>query len=813
MLIIRKSFIYREKEGTMDLLNLHLDKTKTDILHKKKIYTVESFLRKYPLHYYDFTTIYPLNYLDKNVSQKMAEGQAFAITGIVRYSTLSVDQHGLPMFKMQVTDDITRNTLNVIIIGVEQYKYKLLEDHLLNPYRKKINIPDNLNTVILPASEKLSIWKKVMEINNLDEPSLFSLCRLNTKGYDRYSKMSIKELADLLPDGIMNYVNYYCPNNAYYKNQVLRWYARGLRLDLSIYKILLSAVNIETLLHENMHVMVGGMIRYSEDYHSYSVLNPYLITEEIEQHKGFAVQYSQMKGFTPEEYKHMVNTALSLISKEEYLPSFVIEEMRLPSFYNGLYMIHYPSSIQDIVFAKRRTTFEDMLYFALKIESNKPSRQEQAPMMKKEEKMQKYISSLPYELTKGQKDAILEISQNMSDGKTNHSLIQGDVGTGKTCVAFALMLKAVDNGFQAALAAPYTTLASQHYHDFKELEKALNIHVVLLTSEMKAAEKKKALQMIESGEADIIIGTHSIFTDKVNYKNLGIIIQDEEHKFGVIHRKEFEEKGINGCHKLTMSATPIPKSLAETIYGSGTSIITITDKPANRLPIKTAISDSDKACADFIISEVRKHHQAYIVCPAIEQGKKKNKDMPSIEEFETIYRPLFDHADVSMAVLTGKMKQQEKEMIMQDFKDGKIDVLMATTVIEVGINVPNATVMLIVGADRFGFSTLHQLRGRVGRGKAQSYCLLETKAENTKLSFMTSTNDGFKIAEKDLELRGPGTLFGERQSGDNYFVDLMLTYPKIFKLAKNYAIKLLEEKQGQRIIETYETMFLPDNDA
>lgn len=269
------------------------------------------------------------------------------------------------------------------------------------------------------------------------------------------------------------------------------------------------------------------------------------------------------------------------------------------------------------------------------------------------------------------------------------------------------------------------------------------------------------------------------------------------------------EKGIPHCHQITMSATPIPKSLADMVYGNHTGFITITDKPANRLPVKTAVTSRDEAAAKVMIREIKAGHQAYIVCPAIETNGK-TPDIASIERKEAVYRSLFAGTGIRMEVLTGKMKAQEKMEIMKEFASGAIDVLMATTVIEVGMNVPNATVITITGADRFGFSTLHQLRGRVGRGKDQAYCILQTETPNEKLQFLTQTNDGFLIAEKDLELRGPGTLFGERQSGSNYFVDLMLAYPNMFAWIKRETEELCRKETGKDIVRRYEELFLPE---
>ena len=340
----------------------------------------------------------------------------------------------------------------------------------------------------------------------------------------------------------------------------------------------------------------------------------------------------------------------------------------------------------------------------------------------------------------------------------------------------------------------------------EKIAEMVGVKVVFLTSDIKGKKKKETLEMIRSGEAQVIIGTHSIFSSDVEYKNLALIITDEEHKFGVVHRDSFREKALEGFHQITMSATPIPKSIAATLYDDTMDIISIKDKPANRIPVQTAVCQKDITALKFMEQQISQGRQCYVVCPAIEKNDKAEK-MASITEKEEVYRRYLESKGMSLAVVTGKLKTAEKQQIMEDFTSGKIDVLMATTVIEVGINVPNATVMVITGAERFGFSTLHQLRGRVGRGEYKSYCILQTIEPNEKLQFMCDTTDGFKIAEKDLELRGPGSMFGERQSGDNYYVSLMLANQELFKKLKETAKKLCKDATGRDIIRRYEEIF------
>lgn len=773
-------------------------------LNKKHVFTCEALIKKVPLHYWDFSKTYALDRDNEETSVMLEKKRPFAITGEVVYCAIESKEH-MQMLKMRIRDDLSGNILFLNVLGTEPFKYKMLDESPLNPMWLSIAVPEALSC---PSADKnLKCAKKIDAVNSADSVTPAMLGGLKS-GMDTYSRTGEAKLSLLIGNEATTVIQKYFCNSSDYLS-AMRWAARGLRLDLAIKKVLLQNISL-TSMFDGKHVIAGGFISYSDDYGCFSLMNPAVLSENIEKYKSYYVQYRQMKGFTQSEYKNAVINAAKQNGNNDYIPFNLLKKEQLPSFKTTARMLHHPAKWGEVEFARKRLLFDDLFYFAMKIEDNKPLATEKTEKMPKHDVMNQYIHSLPYALTNGQAEAIKTLGLRMENGDSVHTLIQGDVGTGKTCVAFSLMIKAAENGFQAALAAPYTTLAGQHYRDMKKIGDELGLTVVTLTSEMKASEKKKTLKMIESGEADIIIGTHSIFTEKVQYRNLGLVIQDEEHKFGVVHREAFIDKGIKGCHKITMSATPIPKSLAETVYGENTSIITITDKPAERLPVKTAVAHDYKKCASFIIKEVANGHQAYIVCPAIENNENSDVKIESIEEMEKVFRPMFDAVHVSMAVLTGKMKQDEKTEIMQAYTDGKIDVLMSTTVIEVGINVPNATVMLITGADRFGFSTLHQLRGRVGRGHEQAYCILETKDMNAKLDFLQQNTDGFKIAEKDLEMRGPGSLFGERQSGDNIFIDLMLSYPDWFRHIQELA-KDVSVDERKTFLKTYEELFLPQN--
>ena len=797
----------------MKLEELGIEKKQIEILEKKKIVSAEALLRQEPLHYWNFTSLMPLDFTDPDVVRHMTHRMPFAITGICISYTEETQRHA-NLAKIKIKDDRTGNILHVNVMGVEAFKYTYLENSAKNPCGQNITIPKEINKIspVVMEDIKQSCKKKIEEINALNTPSLKMLGGLKTGGVDACSKVTFENAKRMLPEETITWIKTITramKDSSQATLQCIRWYLRGLKLDLCIRKVQLDEIRLGEVVY-NKHLIVGGFIQYNDLYGSYSVMNPPVLSDNIAMYHQFYVQYSAIKGWSNMDHARFVNRAIRGISAFDIIPSELLQKAKLPSFQQAAMFMHHPLNWKQCQIARKRMIFDDLVYLNMKLEANRTNiSQHSIAAMPAVRKMRQYIQSRPYALTNGQWSAIQSISKSMADGAAVNTLVQGDVGTGKTCVAFALLIQAAENGFQGALAAPYTTLAWQHYRDLQPEAEKLGIHIAFLTSETKASEKKKICAAVKNGDVSILVGTHSIFADAVEYQSLGLAVIDEEHKFGVMHREHFLEKGVQNCHKITMSATPIPKSLASTIYGEQTGILTITDKPAERLAVKTTLTCKDTEAADCIIQEVRKGHQAYIVCPAIDTNTKK-QEIVSIEEKEKIYRSIFEPAGIHMEILTGKMKAAEKTAVMRDFADGLIDVLMATTVIEVGMNVPNATVIAITGADRFGFSTLHQLRGRVGRGKDQSYCILQTESPNDKLAFLTQTNDGFEIAEKDLELRGPGTLFGDRQSGNNYFIDLMLAYPNMFRWIREETRKYCGTQTGKDIIRRYEELFLPE---
>lgn len=455
----------------------------------------------------------------------------------------------------------------------------------------------------------------------------------------------------------------------------------------------------------------------------------------------------------------------------EYLPEEIRERYQLADANYAIRTIHFPKNMQELLTARKRLVFDEFLLFVLAIQLLK-EKTEEAPntfSMKPVWTTEEIIEGLPYDLTGAQKNVWHEIERDLSGHKLMSRLVQGDVGSGKTVIAFLAMVLSAENGFQSALMVPTEVLANQHYEGFLRLMEEQNIascHPVLLTGSTTARQKREIYQKIADGEVNVIIGTHALIQERVEYKNLGLVITDEQHRFGVRQREALTTRG-NPPHVLVMSATPIPRTLAIILYGD-LDISIIDELPAKRLPIKNCVvgtSYRPKAYS-FIEKQVQMGRQAYVICPMVEESE--GLEAENVTDYARKLQEILP-GEIKVEILHGKMKPKEKNRIMEAFASGEIQVLVSTTVVEVGVNVPNATVMMVENAERFGLARLHQLRGRVGRGEHQSYCIFiqGNNEENTskRLKILNESNDGFYIAGEDLKLRGPGDLFGIRQSG------------------------------------------------
>lgn len=511
--------------------------------------------------------------------------------------------------------------------------------------------------------------------------------------------------------------------------------------------------------------------------------------------------YPLTKGLSNKTVTKAVKQALEAYDaglEKEYIPAAIRQKNNLAEHNFAMVNIHFPKSMEDYIQSRKRLAFEEFFLFVLAVRMLKTTneRRPNRCVIPHSKRTDEFIKGLPYKLTNAQNNAWEEIKSNMAGDKLMSRLVQGDVGSGKTIIAVLALMNAAFAGYQGAMMAPTEVLAKQHYESICKMfeEAGIDLNVSLLMGSMTAAAKRKEYERIVSGETDIIIGTHALIQEKVEYKNLGLVITDEQHRFGVNQRKSLSEKGTEP-HVLVMSATPIPRTLAIIVYGD-LDISIIDELPADRLPIKNCVVDeSYRATAyKFIVNQVQQGRQVYIICPMVEESE--NVEAENVIDY-TARLKLELPPNIRITYLHGKMKGQEKNDIMEHFAEGSIDVLISTTVVEVGVNVPNATVMMVENAERFGLAQLHQLRGRVGRGAYQSYCIFmsgnKSKKTKERLEILNKTNDGFVIAEEDLKLRGPGDFFGVRQSGEfDFGIADIYTDAKVLKAASEAADMVFE---------------------
>ncbi|MGN0373772.1 MAG: ATP-dependent DNA helicase RecG [Enterocloster sp.] len=510
--------------------------------------------------------------------------------------------------------------------------------------------------------------------------------------------------------------------------------------------------------------------------------------------------YGQTRGLSNKTIVKTVRQALGTRQLErEYMPAALRRKYELSEINYAVEHIHFPSDQKELLFARKRLVFDEFFMFLVGVRRLKEHREEKHSSYVMEEKpeVKTFMENLPYALTDAQKRAVREVFDDMSGGLVMNRLIQGDVGSGKTIVAVLALLQAAYNGYQGALMVPTEVLARQHFEAVNEMFQSYGIDKVpvLVTGSMTAKEKRIAYGKIISHEADIIIGTHALIQEKVVYYSLALVITDEQHRFGVGQRELLSEKGASP-HVLVMSATPIPRTLAIILYGD-LDISVIDELPAGRQSVKNCVVDTGyrPRAYSFIEKQIAAGHQAYVICPMVEASEMIEAE--NVLDYTKALRKELPES-VTVEYLHGKMKAKEKNSVMERFAAGEIQVLVSTTVIEVGVNVPNATVMMIENAERFGLAQLHQLRGRVGRGSSQSYCIMvsgtEDKSTMERLDILNRSNDGFYIASEDLKLRGPGDIFGMRQSGDMEFkLADIFTDAGILKQVSDEVNRLLDE--------------------
>lgn len=545
----------------------------------------------------------------------------------------------------------------------------------------------------------------------------------------------------------------------------------------------------------NREVLVAGRMTFDEQWNQYSIIAPSVFREYSgEQGEIIVPLYSKIPGMADEYLINCISLALrqfgGVISTA--LPVDLKNMLQLPSVYKSIVEIHRPTSTKALIAAKRRIDMEHLYYFAvmMKISENNISLKTKY-IAKKDDCFGKVISSLPYHLTEDQEKTVDAIKSSMQNGATVHAMVQGDVGCGKSIVAFLSAVLMVENGYQAAVIVPTAVLAQQHFNDLQDLLAGTGItaELVLSLTTLKKKDRESLLKRIKTGESNILVGTHALLSDKIAFHSLALVITDEEHKFGVVQREKLVSKDKSEIHHISMSATPIPRSLATVLYGDYTQMYLIRSMPSGRKPVNTAISHSLKGCFKFIRQQINDGRQIYVVCPQIETSDS-TEEIASVTDLQEKYSDAFG-ADKVLA-LTGKNTKKELDEILDRFKNNQASILIATTVIEVGVNVPNANTIIIHNAERFGLASLHQLRGRVGRGGGDAYCVLFSEdTENERLKAMCSTTDGFEIAEIDMKQRGAGDIFGLEQSGVNKYINLAIQYPKEYEMITDYVRGML----------------------
>ena len=586
----------------------------------------------------------------------------------------------------------------------------------------------------------------------------------------------------------------------------LKWLKKSIQLNTAyiIFGRLNFYGNKISIVHPELEIYDKEKIKFRKK------LQPIYSSTEILSKKGISNKF----------ISGLIKTVLFEIdiSIKETLPSYVIKEFNLISKKNAIQNIHFPNDNLFLEKSIERLKFEELLFLQLQLLRKNISRKEKIKghSFNIVGKLfnEFYDSILTFKLTNAQKKVLKEIRKDLGSKAQMNRLLQGDVGSGKTIVAFMSILIAIDNGFQTCLMAPTEILSVQHYDSFIEIAKTLKINIKILTGSTKDSFKKEIYNALEKGEIDLLIGTHSLIQDKVKFKNLGLAIIDEQHKFGVAQRSMLWAKNIIPPNMLIMTATPIPRTLTMSAYGD-LDISIIDELPPGRKEITTVHRNDNKRLSvfKFIKDQIQEGRQIYIVYPLIEESKKMDyKDL--MDGYDSITRE-FPSPKYQISIVHGRMKAADKDYEMKRFEDKKTQILVATTVIEVGVNIPNASVMIIESSERFGLSQLHQLRGRVGRGRHKSYCILMSgnkisKESKERLKTMTSTNNGFLIAEKDLEIRGPGDIMGTQQSGViSLKIADIVSDKEILKLTREFAIKILNEdkslilKKNTELLNTY----------
>ena len=566
-------------------------------------------------------------------------------------------------------------------------------------------------------------------------------------------------------------------------------------------------------------VVVCGKVEWNKFYGMrekvfYLVKNPDSVTKKDNFKGELKPVYRKMgtgiNGISADTLKKIIDCIINVTEDPLRDTPQIAEEFG--TYKEALKLVHNPKSQEDVEKGMARITMNDLIYFAIQTAKVRPTKREDSPyVVTNNDSVKDYIKSLPFDLTEDQRKVYMHCANTMHSKKRVSALIQGDVGCGKTLVAILLMLSIADSGYQAVLMAPTQVLAAQHFKELSAVAEKYGYKCAFLSSDLKAKEKNAVLKGIKNGEYQLVVGTHSTFSKSVVYKNLGLVITDEEHRFGVKQRTLLEEKAGEGAHLISMSATPIPRTVAETLY-VGREILEIKTMPSNRKAVKSCVTNNLKGILATAKKELDKGRQVYVVCPAIEnESEDEESTLATVKDTAALYEKYLSPFGYKVGIATSATKKAEKQKVeetLKAFKDGDIHILVATTVIEVGVNVPNSSLIVIRSAERFGGSTLHQLRGRVGRGEYEGFCVFETNdLENERLKLLVSTTDGFVIAKEDMKMRGAGSLLGEEQTGKNKYVDLALENPAEYVEAVKY-VSILSDADILRMEILYDEEYL-----
>lgn len=634
-----------------------------------------------------------------------------------------------------------------------------------------------------PKTEKILSRLNIKDVQNLIHYYPFR--------YDTIEKMKIEDLKDqekVVVEGVIENIP-----NVFFINRKLDKMSFRLCVEEQIFSIIIfNRGFLKPKLTIGKKIVVIG--KYDKKHQTITAAEIRL--ESIMETKIEPV-YHTIYGITGSQIHTLINTSLEFGDYESYLPDYLEEKYHFLNKKESIYHIHNPKESSLLKQAQNRIKYEELFLFMLEMNYLKEKKSNRIGLKRtiRKEKVETFLKTLPFTLTEDQKKALEDIYKDLSSEKRMNRLLQGDVGSGKTIVAFLAIYMNYLSGYQSALMAPTEILASQHFLNFKKIMEKENIQIELLTGKVKVKEKKAIYEKLQKGEIDVVIGTHALISEQVVYKNLGLVITDEQHRFGVHQRGNLKNKGITP-DILYMSATPIPRTYALTLYGD-MDISSIKTMPNGRIPVKTYLRKTKdmKEILTRMLEELKKHHQIYVIAPLIEESDKV--DLTNVltlkENMEKAFGKYY-----KIGVLHGKMDNKEKEEAMDTFKKNETQILISTTVVEVGVDVPNATMIIIFDSYRFGLSTLHQLRGRVGRNSLESHCILISDLDKKRLEILERTSDGFEISEEDFLLRGSGDLFGERQSGDMNFglANIKRDYTILLK-AKEDSMEFLEKHFDQ----------------